>query len=49
LSVKSLKRALRIVVLLILMGLIFHGIRLGDFEETKVNGSMLCLSCIGIE
>jgi hypothetical protein len=46
---KFLKKVLRIAVLLILVGLIFYGARLGDFEETKVNGSMLCLSCIGIE
>jgi len=46
---KLLKKVLRIAVLLILIGLIFHGIRLGDFEETQVNGSMLCLSCIGIQ
>ena len=40
---------LRMLVLLILAGLILYGIQLGDLEETQVNGSMLCLSCIGIE
>jgi len=46
---KLVKNVLRIVVLLIFLGLTVYGIRLGDFEETKDNGSVLCLSCIGIE
>jgi hypothetical protein len=46
---RRFKDMLRMVVLLIFVGLIFYGIQLGDFEETQVNGSMLCLSCIGIE
>ena len=46
---RRFKNMLRMVVLLIFVGLIFYGIRLGDLEETQVNGSMLCLSCIGIE
>jgi hypothetical protein len=37
------------MVLLIFLGLILYGIKLGDFVETKDNGSVLCLSCIGIE
>jgi hypothetical protein len=46
---KFWKKALRIMVLLIFLGLILYGIKLGDFVETKDNGSVLCLSCIGIE
>ncbi|MCJ7578019.1 MAG: hypothetical protein MUO91_06170 [candidate division Zixibacteria bacterium] len=46
---KFWKKALRIMVLLIFLGIFFYGIKLGDFEETKGNGSVLCLSCIGIE
>jgi len=40
---------LRIVALLALLGLLIYGVKLGDFEETRYNGSILCLSCIGIE
>jgi hypothetical protein len=40
---------LRIVVILALVGILVYGINLGDFEETRYNGSILCLSCIGIE
>lgn len=46
---KFLKRVMSILVLLIFLGSIYYGISLGDLEETRVNGSMLCLSCIGIE
>jgi len=46
---RFLKKVLRIIVLLIFLGLIFYGIKLGDFEETQGNASVLCLSCIGIE
>ena len=30
-------------------GLIIKGSNAGDFEETELNASMICLSCIGIE
>jgi len=30
-------------------GLIIKGGKVGDFEETELNASMICLSCIGIE
>jgi hypothetical protein len=40
---------LRIVAMLALLGLLIYGLTLGDFGETKSNGSALCLSCIGIE
>jgi hypothetical protein len=46
---KFFKNALRILVLTLFLGLVFYGIQLGDFEETRDNGSVLCLSCIGIE
>ena len=48
LVMKFFKKVLRIVVLLIFLGFVFYGIKLGDFVETKDNGSVLCLSCIGI-
>ncbi len=40
---------LRIVTILALLGLLVYGIKLGDFEEIRYNGSILCISCIGIE
>jgi hypothetical protein len=40
---------LRIAAILVLLGLLIYGINLGDFEETRYNGSILCISCIGIE
>ena len=46
---KSLSKLFLILFLLILLGAFFYGIKIGDFEETRVNGSALCLSCIGIE
>lgn len=46
---KFIQTGLRILVLLIFLGLVTYGVKLGDFEETKDNGSILCLSCIGIE
>ncbi len=46
---KFVKTVLRILVLLIFLGLVTYGVKLGDFEETRNNGSILCLSCIGIE
>jgi hypothetical protein len=43
------KKVVRIVTLLLLLGLVVYGAKLGDFEETRYNGSILCISCIGIE
>jgi hypothetical protein len=43
------KKVVRIVILLVLLGLVVYGVKLGDFEETRYNGSILCISCIGIE
>lgn len=42
-------KLVRIVTLLVLLGLVIYGVKLGDFEETRYNGSILCISCIGIE
>jgi hypothetical protein len=42
-------RWLRIAVLLILLGLFAYGVKLGDFSEIRYNGSILCISCIGIK
>jgi hypothetical protein len=39
----------RIAAVLILLGLFVYGVKLGDFQETRYNGSILCISCIGIE
>ena len=46
---RFLAKFLRIVTLLVLLGLLIYGLRLGDFAETRYNGSILCISCIGIE
>ncbi len=43
-----IKNLLRIVAILALLGFFIYGLKLGDFDETKSNGSALCLSCIGI-
>ncbi|UCB52589.1 MAG: hypothetical protein JSV10_00390 [Candidatus Zixiibacteriota bacterium] len=40
---------LRVAILVVLLGLFVYGLKLGDFEETRYNGSILCISCIGIE
>ena len=40
---------LRVASLLVLLGLLIYGLKLGDFAETRYNGSILCISCIGIE
>jgi hypothetical protein len=43
-----IKRFLRVFIILALLGIFFYGLKLGDFDETRSNGSALCLSCIGI-
>jgi hypothetical protein len=40
---------LRVLTLVVLLGLMIYGLKLGDFQETRYNGSILCISCIGIE
>ena len=42
-------KLLRVVSLLVLLGFLIYGLKLGDFAETRYNGSILCISCIGIE
>jgi hypothetical protein len=42
-------KLLRVLSLLVLLGLFIYGLKLGDFAETRYNGSILCISCIGIE
>jgi ABC-type phosphate/phosphonate transport system permease subunit len=42
-------KLLRVISLLVLLGLFIYGLKLGDFAETRYNGSILCISCIGIE
>ncbi|NIN01841.1 MAG: hypothetical protein GTO24_28200 [candidate division Zixibacteria bacterium] len=39
----------KILAFLALLSLLVYGLTLGDFEETRYNGSILCISCIGIE
>lgn len=38
-----------ILVTLVFMAGIYHGGKLGDFVETETVGSVMCLSCMGIE
>jgi len=42
------KKFLLVFLFLVFAVLIVYGILLGDFGEIKANGSVLCLSCIGI-
>ncbi len=46
---KAYVKWFRAAVVLILLGLFIYGVKLGDFEEIRYNGSILCISCIGIE
>jgi Ca2+/Na+ antiporter len=43
------RKIITVVAMLLLVGLLIYGIKLGDFQETRYNGSILCISCIGIE
>jgi hypothetical protein len=38
-----------LLVTLIFVGGIWYGGKLGDFIETETVGSVMCLSCMGIE
>ena len=38
-----------IFVTLVFVGGIWYGGKLGDFIETETVGSVMCLSCMGIE
>ncbi|MBE0432547.1 hypothetical protein IBX73_03665 [candidate division WOR-3 bacterium] len=41
--------AVIILLTLVFAAGIWHGGRLGDFIETETVGSVMCLSCMGIE
>jgi hypothetical protein len=38
-----------VLVTLVFLGGIWYGGKLGDFVETETVGSVMCLSCMGIE
>jgi hypothetical protein len=40
---------LMIIVTLVFMGSIWYGGKLGDFVETETVGSVMCLSCMGLQ
>jgi p-aminobenzoyl-glutamate transporter AbgT len=44
-----IKKIIIFLVTALLIGGIIYGGMLGDFVETENVGSMLCLSCMGIE
>ena len=46
---KLVKRVIIYVAVLIFVAGIIYGGTLGDFEETETVGSVMCLSCMGIE
>jgi hypothetical protein len=43
------RKIFTVVTMLLLVGLLIYGVKLGDFQEIRYNGSILCISCIGIE
>jgi len=44
----KLRKFILVFLFFVFAVLIVYGILLGDFGEIKDNGSVLCLSCIGI-
>lgn len=44
-----LKMIVAIVITLVFIGSIVYGGRLGDLEETESVGSVMCLSCMGLQ
>ena len=46
---KLVKRVIIYAAVLIFIAGIIYGGTLGDFEETETVGSVMCLSCMGIE
>jgi len=45
-----MKRFIFIIILLVIFVLgIFYGGKLGDFTETESVGSVMCLSCMGLQ
>jgi hypothetical protein len=43
------KLILALIVTLVFIGNIIYGGKLGDFEETESVGSVMCLSCMGLQ
>jgi hypothetical protein len=46
---KFAQRILVYIAVLVFIAAIIYGGTLGDFEETETVGSVMCLSCMGIE
>ena len=47
-----MRKLILVIILLVTLafiGNIWHGGKLGDFIETETVGSVMCLSCMGIE
>jgi hypothetical protein len=44
-----LKKLIIIIFTIVFAAGIIYGGMLGDFEETETVGSIICLSCMGIE
>jgi hypothetical protein len=47
--VRKLVLIIILIVTLVFVGGIWYGGKLGDFIETETVGSVMCLSCMGIE
>jgi hypothetical protein len=47
--VRLFGKLIKILAFVALLSLLVYGLTLGDFQETRYNGSILCVSCIGIE
>jgi hypothetical protein len=46
---KLVKRLIIYLAVFIFIAAVVYGGTLGDFEETETVGSVMCLSCMGIE
>lgn len=44
-----IRKIITLIAFLLMVGLAYYGIRTGDFYEVQVHGSVMCLSCMGIE
>ncbi|MEO0226382.1 MAG: hypothetical protein ABIL05_05470 [candidate division WOR-3 bacterium] len=44
-----IKKIIIIIAFILMMGLGIYGIWNGDFTEARIHGSVMCLSCMGIE
>jgi len=47
--VAVVKKIIIFIAFLLVIALGIYGIRGGDFTEVQVHGSVMCLSCMGIE